>query len=338
DLRQMTSVLRFDLDNSGYFRVIQNSAVVDRLSREDIAKGRVSLGSWSAIGAELLVKVNCAKSGKKIKLTCAIYDLKNRRSIFSKKISGSNSNRRYLIHRLADAIVEEFTGEKGIAATKIAFTADRGIAGKKDIYLVDYDGAALTRITHDDVVSVVPEFSPDGKTIYYTSYLKGYPKIVSIDLKTGKREVVSSFPGLNAFPAISPDGKEIALSLSKDGTVDIYRMRLDGGKPIRLTRSPGGVASSPCWSPDGKKIAFVSNAHGTAQIYVMDRDGKNKKHLSKGYSYATAVDWSPKGNLIAFTAKRGRQRQIFILDLKNNRVEQITRVPANHANPSFARD
>ena len=337
DIKLMTSVLRFDLDNSGYLEVLKQTRTINELLRDDLVRNRIFLGAWSAIGAEMLVRVDCAMISSEVRLTCTIYDLKTKRQIYRKKITGKASGKRYIAHTLSNSIIKELTGEKGIATTRIAFSADRGTRGK-EIYLIDYDGANLRRITQDKVVSIAPDFDPKGNKLYYTSYLKGYPKIVSINLKSGARNVVSSYTGLNAFADISPNGKEMLLSLSKDGAVEIYLTALNAGDPKRLTRSSGGVASSPCWSPDGRQIAYVSNARGTAQVYTMNRNSGNKKRLSKGYSYATSVDWSPKGNLIAFSAKSGRYRQIFVLDLKNKNIQQITDARANHENPSFAPD
>jgi len=337
-LKEMTSVLRFDLDNSGYFRVLENNALVDKLLREDITRGRTMLGSWSAAGASLLVKVDSRIYDDTVQLKCIIHDLKAGRVIYSKTLSGRMSRKRYAVHHLVNSIVKDITGEEGIATTRIVFSADQAVPGQKEIYLMDYDGGNMKRLTSDKDVSLVPGFGPRGKTIYYTTYLKGYPKVVSLELATGKRKVISSRAGLNAFPAVSPNGKELALSLSKDGAVEIYRVALDGGDPVRLTRSGGGVASSPCWSPDGKNIAFVSNSRGSAQIYVMNRNGRNKKRLSIGYSYATSVDWSPKGDLIVFTAKSGRYRQLFLADLKTGNIEQLTTASGNHEKPSFAPD
>jgi TolB protein len=337
-VKEMSRVLRFDLDNSGYFRVLPNKNIVDKLQRADINRGKTMLNSWSAAGAAILVKVDSKISGDQVKLKCIIYDLKTRSVIYSKSLTDRVSRKRYVVHFLVNSIVKELTGEEGIATTRIVFSADQGVAGQKEIYLMDYDGGNMKKLTADKTVSLVPGFGADGHTIYYTTYLKGYPKVVSLGLKSGKRKIVSSYAGLNAFPAVSPNGNEMALSLSKDGTVDIYRTDMDGKNPVRLTRSYGGVASSPCWSPDGKKIAFVSNSRGTAQVYVINRNGRNRKRISKGYSNATSVDWSPKGDLIAFSAKSGRSRQIFLADLRTGKTEQLTFGAGNHEKPSFAPD
>jgi TolB protein len=310
--KELDETLTFDLNHSGFFVVVPETGNPERLVRADYSV-----------------------SGEQLTVNCYVYDVAARKALFGRGLDGKTSQARRVVHHMADVIVKELTGRDGIASTRIAFVADGG-GRHKDINLIDYDGQNPVRVTNDKTFSVAPDWSPDGGKIYYTTYLYGYPRVCSIDLETGKRKVVSSYPGLNAFPAISPRGNEMALSLSKDGAVEIYAASLDGKQPRRLTRSQGGVASSPCWSPNGTQIAFVSNRGGGAQIYAMNPDGSNVRRLLSGYSYVTSLDWSPRGNYIAFSARYGGTLQIFLLDVDRRTTRQITSGSASHENPSFA--
>lgn len=310
--KELTETLTFDLDHSGFFVVVPETGNPERLVRAE----------YTVSGAGLTAR-------------CYVYDVAARKALFGRRLDGETSQARRLVHHMADVIVKELTRRDGIASTRIAFVAG-GQDRHKDVYLVDYDGKNLVRVTNDKTLSVAPDWSPDGSKIYYTTYLYGYPRVCSIELEIGKRRVVSSHPGLNAFPAISPRGNEMALSLSKDGAVEIYTASLDGKQPRRLTRSQGGVASSPCWSPNGTQIAFVSNRGGGAQIYTMNTDGSNVRRLLSGFSYLTSLDWSPRGNYIAFSSRYGGTLQLFLLDVKHKTTRQITFGSASHENPSFA--
>ena len=84
--------------------------------------------------------------------------------------------------------------------------------------MCDADGANLRQVTQDRSIVVAPAWMPDGKNILYTSYKQGYPNIY----RTGQRQAVSKFGGLNASAVVSPDGRKMAVILSKDGNPELY--------------------------------------------------------------------------------------------------------------------
>ena len=77
------------------------------------------------------------------------------------------------------------------------------------------------------------------------------------------------------YPAISPDGKQIAFSYMGD----IYLMPAEGGQAFRLTSHPA-YDTRPVWSPDGQKIAFASDRDGGLNIYVTGVQGGDPARLT----------------------------------------------------------
>lgn len=71
---------------------------------------------------------------------------------------------------------------------------------------------------------------------------------------------LTSYPGGEAFPHFSPDGKWIAFTGAYDGNPDVYVMPAEGGEPKRLTYDAGPDLAKG-WTPDGSKIAYVSDAN-----------------------------------------------------------------------------
>ncbi len=71
---------------------------------------------------------------------------------------------------------------------------------------------------------------------------------------------LTSFPGNEAFPHFSPDGKWIAFTGAYDGNPDVYVMPAEGGEPKRLTYDAGPDIAKG-WTPDGSKIAYVTDAN-----------------------------------------------------------------------------
>ena len=64
------------------------------------------------------------------------------------------------------------------------------------------------------------------KLLRYVSFEGKRPKIYIQNLANGRRELIAQFKGINGAPAWSPDGKRLALSLSRDGDPEIYVMDL----------------------------------------------------------------------------------------------------------------
>ena len=220
-------------------------------------------------------------------------------TVLSKSYSGSA---RENAHRFSDDIIETLTGNKGFAASTIAFIATR--SGKKEVYVADYDGSRARQMTHDGVISVHPSISPDGRRVAYTGYQSGYPDVYVIDLASGARNKIVNFPGTNSGASFSPDGNRIALSVSKDGNPELYVVSASGGGARRLTHTRG-VESSPSWSPDGDEIVYSFDDGSGPQLHRISAGGGNGQPISTGHGYCTEPNWSPDGKKIAFNVRGG---------------------------------
>jgi len=337
---ELGGTLRFDLDNCGYYSVVKDTQGVAKAQRRDIESAKVQLAAWRVLGAELVFKADSKRLGEKLILRCTVYEVNTGKVVLRRTVKGSARDGRRLVHHLSDEIVKVLVGATGIATTRITFIKDNADGGK-DLYLVDYDGHNLRRVTRDSDVAVSPDWSPDGKTIYYTSTHKGDPHLYRIDLARKQRAPVATFPGLNYAAAVSPTGRQLALVLSKSGTPDIYTMGTDGKRLVRLTKSIGRLSTCPVWSYDGRRIAYVSSVAGGPQLYAMDADGTRQRRLVKGYRQMTSLDWSPAKqtrDLIVFSARIRGRRQLFAADLAQDVVRQLTFDAANHEDPNFAPD
>ncbi len=145
--------------------------------------------------------------------------------------------------------------------------------------------------------------SENGVLVYRTGRLGGLPtsELVWFD-RGGKRAGSVEGLGLYLRPALSPDGKRIAVQLldPQTGAFDIWLVDLARSTVLRLTFGSSNQ-THPVWSPDGAQIAFVSDRDGTPNLYRRSSSGAGSEELLLQSDTAKHVtDWSPDGRFIAY--------------------------------------
>ena len=330
-------ILANDLTLSGFFKVIDVTHLPGSLREREGIPNTSSLQEWIPAGGEILLagETLFQPSGPNFKLTFHLFDLVEQRHIVGKQYEGPLPTLRSAIHRMADEIVLQLTGEKGVHNTRIAYTVAQGSG--KEIFIADFDGANVKQITKNQSINLSPAWSPDGKKIAFTCYLRRNPDLYLTDVDGKNVERFSSYPGLNVSPSWSPDGNKIALMMGMQGKSDIYLIDTNGKNPTRLTKSHGNEAS-PTWSPDGEQIAFVSDRAGSPQIYIMARDGSKVRRVTFEGSYNTNPSWSPKGDRIAFCGRTEGRFQIFTIGTDGSGLRRMTSGSGNNESPSWSPD
>ncbi|OYD16033.1 Tol-Pal system beta propeller repeat protein TolB [candidate division WOR-3 bacterium JGI_Cruoil_03_51_56] len=298
-LQSIQQVFEADLRFSLYFTFQQPES--GAAFGFETAMHKVDLKAWGSTGAEVLICGDLTRKRSGPILQIWLYDLLTCRRIATKPYRFRKQWRR-LAHEIADDVIKLLTGEQGVSRTRIAFSRSLG-NGRKELALLDYDGAALVSITNSGGVKLFPDFSPDGNKLAYCAYGKHSLNIYTLDIQTRKRKTLSERPGLNTTPAWSPDNKTIAVSLSFRGQSDIYLMDPKGHNLSRLTTSHA-IDISPTWSPSGRQLAFVSDRTGTPQVYIMNADGIDLHRLTFEGSYNTSPAWSPRGDMVAFVQRQ----------------------------------
>ena len=187
-----------------------------------------------------------------------------------------------------------------------------------EIRLVNLDGTndrLWMRFKKEVMISRAAEWSPDGKRMAVALFdpSDNTCSPYALELESGKKKnLYHYFPKGFAYIhlAWSPNGRWLASIGSSGFADDIYKLRVDDHRLVRLSGSPKLRNWSPTWSPDGQKIAYTAfrdaDDISTRDIVVADAsDGGNKTALTSGADgYNKYPVWSPDGKWIAFTSFR----------------------------------
>lgn len=314
---QADEVLANDLDNSSVFSASRSWAA-----------GQQPFDVQAVVGGQFKV------SGDQVRLAGEVRDFPARRPILLKEYRGPLREWRTLIHQFADDIVLQFTGEAGVAGTRIAFIGQKG--QEKELMVMDYDGAGRRALTSDRSIAQSPAWAPDGSLLLFTSYREGGPRIYVTPADGGRVYLISGREGLNTSASYSPDGRSIVCTLSRDGNPEIYELDARGGSPRRLTNNRG-IDTSPTWSPTGREIAFTSDRSGSPHVYIMDRDGGNVRRLTYDADYTDSPAWSPKGDRIAFVSRTGGGFDIYVCRADGSGTRAVV-VGGSNENPRWSPD
>lgn len=327
-------VVRRDLELSGWFNLISEAAYIEPVGT-GVQPGEFRFEDWDVPGAVGLGKSVLSEQGGRLRAEAWVYDVPGRRRLGAKAFTGDASALRSLAHKVANEIVFRITGQNAPFATRFAFAGT--FSGNKEIYVVDFDGHGLTRITQNGSINLQPAWSPSGSRIAFTSYSSGNPDCYIADLGGGKITRLSARSGINTGPAWSPDGARIALTLSTSGDPDIYTVDARTGEVITRVTKSAGIDVSPSFSPDGSKIAFVSDRGGGAQIYVANADGSGAQRVTYQGNHNTDPSWSPKGDRLAFVTRSG-SFDVFTVKLDGSGLTRITQGMGDNEDPSWSPD
>lgn len=336
-------VLWDDLDFEREFALVPKDVVATIPAATSLAD--VPFDRWREINADGVVVGTVQKTELGVRVEVRLFNVRSRQSAFAREYSGSANNVRLYAHTVADEIHQAQRALRGVARSRLTFNSDRDgervtgtveSRGVKEIYLADYDGENQRRVTTQKSLNINSTWSPDARSIAYTSYRRGAPTIFISNIYQGTlEEPLKGAAGQAFLPAWSPDGTRFAFTTTRDGNSEIYVANRDGSGVRRVTNHTA-IDSTPTWSPTGTQIAFTSDRTGTPQIYIVGADGLGLRQLTHE-TYADRPTWSPAPyNEVAYTAKTGPGNDIKVIELATGQVRQLTFGEGTNESPSFS--
>jgi Tol biopolymer transport system component/DNA-binding winged helix-turn-helix (wHTH) protein len=157
---------------------------------------------------------------------------------------------------------------------------------------------------------------------------------------------LTSFPGREIQPALSPDGTRVAFAWEGESgdNWDIYTKPLDSDHLTRVSSDPA-FDLSPTWSPDGSNLAFARYREGEACVVMMASNGETPERAigSCGESQNPDLTWSPDGRWLAFSDRDDPAESfgIFLLSPETGERRKLVSPPGQHwgdKDPSFSPD
>ncbi|MEO7404945.1 MAG: Tol-Pal system protein TolB, partial [Burkholderiales bacterium] len=149
----------------------------------------------------------------------------------------------------------------------------------------------VRRISNSQAIDTEPVFSPDGRTIYFTSDRGGSPQIYRMAATGGDAQRVTFEGTYNVSPRISSDGKSLAYIAREGGRFQVAILDLATRQRQILTDSSRD--ESPTFAPNGKMLLYATEAGGRGTLAAVSSDGRVKQRLSIRAADVREPAWGP---------------------------------------------
>jgi Tol biopolymer transport system component len=198
------------------------------------------------------------------------------------------------------------------------------------LYVVDVETRERTQLTSHALGNRDARFSPDGRTVAYSSNRTGDYEIWLHHLDGGPETRFTDDEGDDRKPEWSPDGRKILFASDReDGTYKLFVANAEGGTEPRLLTDQAvdfssvySLSYNPLgrWSPDDELIAYrVAEGHEGTELWTVGPDGVGARKRLDG---VTGFDWYQNSRRGLITRRRGTESELVAVDLDSGQ-EQI---------------
>lgn len=315
---------------------------------------RPDLEKWHSDGVTYFVSTKTEDgSGSNIKANIKVWSVLGKKQIFSEEFQLSKDTLRQVGHKIADSVYRSVTGKPSIFNSKIYFLSDRtsGREIEKELYIMDFDGRRVDKLTNFNSVVLSPSISSDNSKMMFS--LIATKKVVTgskvrmiknidlkmLDLKTKRLTTISDRPGINSGAVFGADNQNIFVTLSFSGNADIYELNIPTGRMRKVT-SHYADDVDPSVTKDGSLMTFLSNRPGRAHIYTLSpsETEKNVKRISFVGQFNATPRFSPDGKEIVFTSWVDNGFDLYRIGADGNNLVRLTKDFGSNEDPAFSPD
>ena len=251
-------------------------------------------------------------------------------------ISLENSQRRVLLTPPGPYLANATSSPDG---NYVAFVQGAGFLAQ-ELYVMRVSTSVASRITSDKALLQGLAWTPDSKSIVFSSSRTGLQSLWKIPITGGVPATVVTAGDEAVTPTISREGAQLAFILSR-GIANIWRVAgpaAKSGPPAKFIAS-SRQEYDVSFSPDGKRIAFGSSRSGTQELWLSNGDGSEQVQLTSLAASSTGTPrWSPEGKRIAFDSLAEGHSDIFLISAEGGSPRRLTEGPSESEIPSWSRD
>ena len=247
-------------------------------------------------------------------------------------------------------------------------------------YVMDVNGGNLRRVSNGLGRTTCGYFYDRGRRILYSSTFEhapqcppapdrsqgyvwplGHFEIYSARADGSDLRRLTSNDAYDAEATVSPDGKRVVFTSTRDGDIELYTMGVDGSDVRRVTRRLG-YDGGAFFSPDGKRLVWRAMYPETAadsadylrllgrrlvrpsrlELWVANADGSDPRQVTHLGGANFAPYFHPDGQRIIFASNqpdpRGRNFDLYLVNLDGSGLERVTTSPEFDAFPMFSPD
>jgi tricorn protease len=298
------------------------TGVVTRLTYDD---GNEELSAWS-------------KDGQYVYFSSTSQDIAGMRDVFRVRATGGTpmivSGDRYINEYFAAPSPDGKTialSARGFGSAQW-WRQGRSHLDESEIWLLNESDGKYTRIAEKGARQLWPQWSADGKTLYYVSDRDGHQNLW-VHPVGGKASKLTSFTkGRVLWPTMAANGESIVFE--RDFAIWKYDMATKEAKPVSLTLrgAPAGISVEPArlsggfsnmaLSPDGKKVAFVARG----EVFVAGtKDGGDATRITTTPGLESELVWMSNSNALLYVSDRGNQSNIYQYNFITGKETQLTK-------------
>jgi Tol biopolymer transport system component/DNA-binding winged helix-turn-helix (wHTH) protein len=196
-----------------------------------------------------------------------------------------------------------------------------------EVWLMETDGGNPRQLTPEPAVLL--GWLPQGNQALLVSKTSPGPRLMNVDVNTGKQVQVADYNSEIRMGRLSPDGREVAFNSRASGTVNIWTASTEGGAPKQLTFDRE-LMGFPCWSPDGQLLAFEMKRGDDCHLAIIPREGGTPLQLTFDRGQSWPGSWSPDGDKIAFAGLRNGVWNIWWYSRSAGAQKQLTNYTKPH--------